>query len=122
MRWWGWGEDGHAVALPLSAETLLQEELEVDPAARRLPVAFEQVSVPDSRLPAAARERLVAVVGAENVRDEREARIGHAAGAPIPTWCGSAPATRRARPDAVVAARLAPSRWRRCSPRARSAG
>ena len=102
MRWWGWGEDGHAVALPLSAETLLQEELEVDPSARRLPVAFEAVSVPDSRLPAAARERLVAVVGAENVRDAREDRIGHAVGRSYPDLVRIRAGNASSAPDAVV--------------------
>ena len=102
MRWWGWGEDGHAVALPLSAETLLQEELEVDPSARRLPVAFEAVSVPDSRLPAAARERLVAVVGAENVRDAREDRIGHAVGRSYPDLVRIRSGDASSAPDAVV--------------------
>ena len=45
MRWWGWGEDGHAVALPPAAETLLREELGADPEARRPHVAMEEVSV-----------------------------------------------------------------------------
>ena len=80
MRWWGWGEDGHAVALPPAAETLLREELDADPEARRPHVSMEEVSVPDSRLSAAAREGLVAAVGAEHVRDAREDRIGHAVG------------------------------------------
>ena len=102
MRWWGWGEDGHAVALPLSAETLLQEKLEVDPAVRRLPVAFEAVSVPDSRLPAAARERLVAVVGAEKVRDAREDRIGHAVGRSYPDLVRIRSGDASSAPDAVV--------------------
>ena len=102
MRWWGWGEDGHDVALPLSAETLLQEVLEVDPAARRLPVAFEAVSVPDSRLPAAARERLVAVVGPENVRDAREDRIGHAVGRSYPDLVRIRSGDASSAPDAVV--------------------
>ena len=60
MRWWGWGEDGHAVQLPPVAENMLRDQLGVDPAASRPPVGLEQVSVPDSRLPGAARERLAA--------------------------------------------------------------
>ena len=102
MRWWGWGEDGHAVALPLPAETLLREVLEADPSARRLPVPFEQVSVSDSRLPAAARERLVAVVGAENVRDAREDRIGHAVGRSYPDLVRIRSGDASSAPDAVV--------------------
>ena len=39
MRWWGWGEDGHAVPLPPAAEELLRDELGADPscAGRRSP-------------------------------------------------------------------------------------
>ena len=64
MRWWGWGEDGHAVALPPAAEALLREELGADPAARHPHVSMDEVSVPDPRLSATAREGLVAAVGA----------------------------------------------------------
>jgi alkyldihydroxyacetonephosphate synthase len=102
MRWWGWGEDGHAVALPPDAETLLRDELEADPAARRPAVAFEQVSVPDSRLPAVARERLVAAVGGEHVRDAREDRIGHAVGRSYPDLVRIRSGDASSAPDAVV--------------------
>ena len=30
MRWWGWGEDGAAAALPAGAESLLRAELGAD--------------------------------------------------------------------------------------------
>jgi alkyldihydroxyacetonephosphate synthase len=102
MRWWGWGEDGHAVALPPAAETLLREELEADPSARRPPVPFDQVTVADSRLPAAVRERLVATVGAENVRDAREDRIGHAVGRSYPDLVRIRSGEASSAPDAVV--------------------
>jgi alkyldihydroxyacetonephosphate synthase len=102
MRWWGWGEDGHAVSLPPAAETLLREELGEDPAARRPPVALAEVSLPDSRLPAAARERLVAAVGAEHVRDAREDRIGHAVGRSYPDLVRIRSGDASSAPDAVV--------------------
>ena len=35
MRWWGWGEDGHAVPLPPAADALLRDELGADPELRR---------------------------------------------------------------------------------------
>jgi alkyldihydroxyacetonephosphate synthase len=102
MRWWGWGEDGHDVALPPAAETLLGDELGADPAARRPPVSLEEVSLPDSRLPAPARERLVAAVGAEHVRDGREDRIGHAVGRSYPDLVRIRSGDASGAPDAVV--------------------
>jgi alkyldihydroxyacetonephosphate synthase len=102
MRWWGWGEDGHAVPLPPAAEALLRDELEADPAARRPPVDFAQVSVPDARLPAPARERLAAAVGAEQVRDGREERIAHAVGRSYPDLVRIRAGDASSAPDAVV--------------------
>ena len=102
MRWWGWGEDGHAVALPPAAETLLRAELGADPAPRAARVAGE-VSLPDSRLPAPARERLVAAVGSR-------ARAGRArgpdrrtrSGARIPDLVRIRSGDASSAPDAVV--------------------
>jgi len=102
MRWWGWGEDGHAVSLPPAAEALLRDELGVDPEARRAPVAFEAVSLPDGRLPAAPRERLAAAVGAEHVRDDRETRVGHALGRSYPDLVRLRSGDASSAPDAVV--------------------
>jgi alkyldihydroxyacetonephosphate synthase len=102
MRWWGWGEDGHAVPLPPAAEALLRDELEADPETRKPPVALEQVSLPDPGLPAAARERLAAAVGAEHVRDEREARVAHAVGRSYPDLVRIRSGDASSAPDAVV--------------------
>jgi alkyldihydroxyacetonephosphate synthase len=102
MRWWGWGEDGDAVPLPPAAETLLRDELGADPDVRRPPVALEHVSVPDGRLPAAARERLVAAVGAEQVTDAREARIAHSVGRSYPDLVRIRSGDASSAPDAVV--------------------
>ena len=84
MRWWGWGEDGHAVALPPAAETLLREELGADPGPAGRPWPWRRCRSRTRGCPAAARERLVAAVGAEHVRDAREDRIGHAVGRSYP--------------------------------------
>jgi alkyldihydroxyacetonephosphate synthase len=102
MRWWGWGEDGHDVALPPTAATLLGDQLGADPAARRPPVTLDEVSLPDSRLPAPAREGLVAAVGAEHVRDGREDRIGHAVGRSYPDLVRIRSGDASSAPDAVV--------------------
>ena len=81
MRWWGWGEDGHDAPLSPAARAMLAAEIGELPAGRRDPVALDAVRLPEpALLPAAARERLVAAVGAEHVRDDRLARVAHAAG------------------------------------------
>jgi alkyldihydroxyacetonephosphate synthase len=102
MRWWGWGEDGHAVPLPPEAEGLLRDELGADPQKRRPPVSFEQVSVPDARLPEALRERLVSALGAEHVQDDRETRITHALGRSYPDLVRIRSGDASSAPDAVV--------------------
>ena len=102
MRWWGWGEDGHAVSLPPAAEELLREELGVDPGERRAHVELDKVSLPDPKLPAAARERLAAAVGADQVRDDRETRIGHAVGRSYPDLVRIRAGDASSAPDAVV--------------------
>jgi alkyldihydroxyacetonephosphate synthase len=102
MRWWGWGEDGHSVPLPAAAEALLSEELGADPSVRKHPVPFEQVSVPDPELAAAAREQLVSAVGAEHVRDDRETRVAHAVGRSYPDLVRIRAGDASSAPDAVV--------------------
>ena len=84
MRWWGWGEDERAPALPPGAEQLLASELAVQGGAVAAPVALEEVSLPDRALPDAVLGRLRSAVGAEHVLDDREARVTHAAGRSYP--------------------------------------
>ena len=78
MRWWGWGEDERAPAVPGAALAQLRERLGAD--AENPPVALEEVRLPERGLPGRARERLQAVLGREHVREDREARISHAVG------------------------------------------
>jgi alkyldihydroxyacetonephosphate synthase len=101
MRWWGWGEDGHDEPLSPSARALLAGELGQLPA-RRDPVALEDVRLPESRLPARARERLAEVVGAEHVCDDRFARVTHAAGRGYHDLVALRAGDASAAPDAVV--------------------
>jgi alkyldihydroxyacetonephosphate synthase len=68
------------VALPEPARGLLRSELGVDPDAARGPVGLDEVRLPEPRLDAAVRSRLEAAVGRAHVRDDRLARIEHAAG------------------------------------------
>jgi alkyldihydroxyacetonephosphate synthase len=102
MRWWGWGEEGHEIALPAQALTLLREELDADPSVRREPVALDEVRLPEPRLPRSARERLEAAVGAGNVRDDRESRVAHAAGRSYADLVRLRSGDASPAPDAVV--------------------
>jgi alkyldihydroxyacetonephosphate synthase len=79
MRWWGWGEDGHDAPLSSAALAMLQQQLGTLPP-RREPVALEDVRLPPSSLADGARERLAAALGAEQLREDRLARVTHAAG------------------------------------------
>jgi alkyldihydroxyacetonephosphate synthase len=102
MRWWGWGEDGRSVPLPPAAEGLLQEELGADPDVRKPPVAFDQVSLPEARLPDAVGAALRSAVGAESVRDDRETRVAHAVGRSYPDLVRIRSGDASSAPDAVV--------------------
>jgi alkyldihydroxyacetonephosphate synthase len=102
MRWWGWGEDGHDVALPEHALAMLRSELGIDPAAGARPVALEDVRLTDSRLDGSVRARLVAVVGEQHVLEDRAARVGHAAGRSYPDLVRLRTGELAGAPDAVV--------------------
>ena len=103
MRWWGWGEEGHDVAMPEAATALLREEIGADPGiAPRRPVTLEEVRLPAPRLPGAVRERLAAAVGIEHVRDDREARVSHAAGRSYPDLVRLRSGDGSSAPDAVL--------------------
>ena len=102
MRWWGWGEDGHAVQLPPAAEALLTEELGADPSVRRPPVAFEQVRLPDIGLPGPALEKLRAALGDEHVRVDNETRVSHAVGRSYPDLIRIRSGDATNGPDAVA--------------------
>ncbi len=102
MRWWGWGEDGHDVTLPDHALAMLRDEIGLDPAAGSRPVALEEVKLPASRLDGASRQRLVTVVGEEHVRDDRAARVEHAAGRSYPDLFRLRSGAPAGAPDAVV--------------------
>jgi alkyldihydroxyacetonephosphate synthase len=103
VRWWGWGEDGHVVAMPDAAEALLREEVGLEPGApRRHPVSLEEVRLPAPRLPGAVRERLAAALGAEHVLDDREVRVAHSAGRSYPDLVRLRSGDGSSAPDVVV--------------------
>src|SRR3954447_10656625 len=102
MRWWGWGEDGHAVPLPPAAEDLLRDELGTDPGVRKPPVPFEQVSLPEPALPQTVRERLAGALGSDGLRDDRETRVAHAVGRSYPDLVRIRSGDASSAPDAVA--------------------
>jgi alkyldihydroxyacetonephosphate synthase len=101
MKWWGWGDPARDSALPEGAELLLRSELGVDGAVRG-PVALEQVRLGEPALPAGAREALEGIVGADAVRDDRHARVLHAAGKGYPDLVRVRGGDCEGAPDAVV--------------------
>ncbi|HEU0023085.1 MAG TPA: FAD-binding oxidoreductase [Thermoleophilaceae bacterium] len=103
MRWWGWGEDGHDVALPDAAIELLRDELGIDPGTSTRPVALDQVSLADPALPAAARQALVTALGQDGLSEGREARVEHAAGRSYPDLVRLRSGDGSGAPDAVAA-------------------
>ena len=102
MRWWGWGEDGKGPELPRAVDGLLRSRLGVEPGAGAAPVELAAVRLPDSALPADARERLVAIVGADHVLEDRAARVAHAAGRSYPDLVRLRSGDASGAPDAVV--------------------
>jgi alkyldihydroxyacetonephosphate synthase len=102
MRWWGWGEEGHDVPLSATAQALLAAELGAVPAPRRDPVALDRVRLPPTSLPPAARELLAGALGAEHVREDRLARVTHAAGRGYHDLVRLRAGDATAAPDAVL--------------------
>src|SRR4051794_1352592 len=83
MRWWGWGVDRAAMRLPEGARALIERGLGVKdaPVAR---VELDAITLQPSRLEPMLRQRIEALVGAENVRDDHLTRVAHAAGRSYP--------------------------------------
>ncbi len=69
--------------LPEPVLTLLEQALGVTPP-REAPAALAEVSLPEPDLPGACRDELVALLGTEQVRDDRESRIRHTRGKSTP--------------------------------------
>jgi alkyldihydroxyacetonephosphate synthase len=101
MRWWGWGEDAHAGALPGHARAFLDEHVGTA-GAPRPPVALEAVRLEPSALGAADRSGLAALVGAEHVHDDHAERVRRAAGKGYPDLVRQRAGTPEGAPDAVV--------------------
>ncbi|MGI8595014.1 MAG: FAD-binding oxidoreductase [Solirubrobacteraceae bacterium] len=101
-RWWGWGRNEDAVEVPAQVLELLREELRMSMRAPHRPVALEAVQLPEPALGAAQRGALEAIVGTENVREDRVARVSHAAGRSYPDLVRLRSGRPEGAPDAVV--------------------
>lgn len=102
MRWWGWGEDEGAIALPEPAVHRLRSELGLNGSEGIARVALEEVVLPDPALSAAARRSLETAVGAEHVLDGRLARVTHAGGKSFADLVQIRSGDGSSAPDAVV--------------------
>ncbi len=98
MRWWGWGTDADAGALPAHALEMLRGELGIGGEVRG-PVGLEDVELAEPALSERALDRLR---GTAEVRTDREARILHAAGKGYPDLVRLRAGRPAGAPDAVV--------------------
>jgi alkyldihydroxyacetonephosphate synthase len=82
MKWWGWGAEGVRASLAHSPATLdyLRNRLGVERLEAPSALKLESVKLPASRLEAPLREKLSAIVGAENCRCDHRERVLHSLG------------------------------------------
>ena len=102
MRWWGWGHESHEGGLPESADDFLREEVGSEPGDSSPRVSLEDVHLADPALPARAREALASALEADAFRDDREARVLHAAGRSYPDLIRLRSGEGLNAPDAVL--------------------
>jgi alkyldihydroxyacetonephosphate synthase len=101
MRWWGWGDPARATPLGPRVLALLRERVGTVPRPRP-PVALARVRLPAPALSPDALAALRAVVGADGVRDNHDARVLHAAGKGYPDLVRMRAGEPGEAPDAVV--------------------
>jgi alkyldihydroxyacetonephosphate synthase len=97
---WGWGEPGAGPSLPEHAGELLREELGVSGGVVSTPVALDDVTLPEPKLPSGLRETLE---GFGEVRDDRLARVLRCRGKSYLDLLAQRAGDCSSAPDAVVA-------------------
>jgi alkyldihydroxyacetonephosphate synthase len=83
MKWWGWGDEGVSFTHDDKPDLgpFIKRHLDLDvERAMSPPVAFDELEVPDSVLPAGLRVALQGAVGAEQVSTDPLDRVVHARG------------------------------------------
>ncbi|WP_205698386.1 FAD-binding oxidoreductase [Conexibacter sp. SYSU D00693] len=101
-RWWGWGDRAHDAPPPAHAVSWLEGVLDGPLDAPRPPVGLDEVRLGPAALASEARAALREVVGDVHVRDDREARVLHAAGKSYPDLVRQRAGDAEGAPDAVV--------------------
>ena len=101
MKWWGWGDPARTPHLSPEALSSLRELLGA-PERRAEPVPLGEVRIGESRLSKRARAGLEGAVGSQQLRDDRESRILHAAGKGYPDLIRMRSGAAENAPDAVV--------------------
>jgi alkyldihydroxyacetonephosphate synthase len=100
---WGWGEPGAGPSLSGHAVAFLREAIGIDGGVVDRPVALEEVRLHEPALDAGVRERLASIVGAEAVRDNREARVLRCRGKSYLDLLAQRAGACEDAPDAIVA-------------------
>jgi alkyldihydroxyacetonephosphate synthase len=100
---WGWGEPGAGPSLGGHAQEYLRGELGIDGGVVSPPLELDAVRLRDPVLDAGVRARLEAIVGAEAVRSDREARVLRCRGKSYLDLLAQRAGACEDAPDAVVA-------------------
>jgi len=101
MRWWGWGREDHRPVLSGELERMLHDALGLDGATRDH-VELADVLLPAMTLSPRARERLEAIVGADNVLSDPVSRVTHSGGKGYVDLVAIRAGAPHGAPDAVV--------------------
>jgi alkyldihydroxyacetonephosphate synthase len=102
QRFWGWGSPSYSQQPPAHAIEFMAGELGGIDRVPTPPIALDDIQPPDPRLPRGLRDRLVAAVGEDGVRDDLHARVLHAAGKGYPDLVRQRAGEVERAPDAVV--------------------
>ncbi|MDX6287952.1 MAG: alkyldihydroxyacetonephosphate synthase [Frankiales bacterium] len=101
MVWHGWGDPARRTGIPPKAMAMLRKELGLS-ATSTPPVGEPALRMRPSALPDTAAQRLTDVVGPDNMRTDREARLLHAGGKSYPDLLRRRTGDAVDAPDAVV--------------------
>jgi alkyldihydroxyacetonephosphate synthase len=102
VSWSGWADPAHREPLADGLRSLLTTAFGLSGAPVAAPGAPEDVVLPAPALPAAGREALVGLLGAEHVLEDHDARLRHAAGKSTPDLLALRTGVLPTAPDAVL--------------------
>lgn len=102
VAWAGWADPAHREPLADDLLALIRGAFGVSGEAVASPGEPEAIRLPASTLSSAARDALSAVVGADHVRDDHDARLRHAGGKSTPDLLDVRGDALTEVPDAVV--------------------